>query len=198
MPRFEPFAFDPTAFMSGQTLSKLWMINRLNAVLPAPVKLGSPCPAYTVWVLGGWYCLTNLLLRSKGQPCVERVVSFDMDEHATEGALVLNEAFVHCQEFEAHTLDVTTLDYTAWGTPPDIVINTSVEHMADRSWFDRIPEGTWVVLQSNDMPHDDHVFAHQSAAELANDFPMENILAEELSFNYGEWAFRRFMTIGRK
>lgn len=190
MPIFDPHPFDPTAFMSGQVMSKTWLCRELEPHLKTDD---------VIWILGGWYGMTSFLLQTRERKQIGKVLSFDQDPEAVKGALILNETFLHLGRFDAHLADVNSLDYAAWGKAPDVVINTSVEHMPDQTWFDLIPSGTIVVLQSNDMDHSDHVFNHNSVEELQQDFPMEQFLfTGHLQFDYGEWAFRRFMTIGVK
>ena len=194
MPIFEPHAFDPTAFMSGQVISKSWLCDELNVILARLFPKESPPD---VWILGGWYAMTNFLLQAR-ESHVRNVTSFDIDPEATHGALILNEAFEHLKTFRAITQDVFTLDYTAHGPVPKVVINTSAEHMS-REWYDLIPEGTLVIVQSNDMPHDDHDHNHASTDELLKDFPLRlTLFAGDLPFDYGEWKFSRFMIIGIK
>lgn len=184
------FVFDPTAFMSGQIISKLWLCEELEPILRDRFDRD-----VDAWLLGGWYGMTSFLLQSRAAP-VGHVTSFDIDGAATIGAMIYNEAFVHLRTFDAITQDVLTLDYSS---SPDLIINTSTEHMADRSWFDLIPAGKMVVIQTNDMPHDDHVFAHESVEQLVEEFPLTtNIFTGDLPFHYDDWSFKRFMLIGIK
>lgn len=189
MPEFAPFEFDPTAFMSGQVGSKLWLCEQLEPIL---LKFKTPPP---IWILGGWYGMTNFLLQSRDAN-VGKVTSFDIDPAATKGAMIMNESFVYLESFAAVTADVNVLDYS---DGPPVVVNTSAEHMPDRTWFDLIPAGTMVVIQTNNMPHDDHVFAHQNIADLRRDFPLAQYLfSGDLPFKYEDWGFSRFMVIGVK
>lgn len=192
MPEFTPFNFDPTAFMSGQVGSKLWLCEMLEPILKERFPNNPP----DIWVLGGWYGMTNFLLQSRDAH-LNTIKSIDVDPEATRGALILNEAYVHLQTFQAETADANTLDYS---NAPLVVINTSAEHMESRQWFEIIPKDTLVVVQTNDMPHDDHVFAHHSIEDLKNEFPMSGgyYFAGELPFFYDDWSFTRFMTIGIK
>lgn len=186
---FEDYPFDSTAFMSGQMRSKLWLTEALSvAVGKKPQR---------IYVLAGWYCLTNLLLRTRyPEITVEWVKTFDIDPNAYKGALVLNEAWECVGEFSSHLTDVNTLSYD---DSPTLVINTSVEHMESRKWWDDIPKGTRVALQSNDMQHDQHVDNISSLEEFISLYPFETLeMADELRFDYETWGFIRFMLIGIK
>lgn len=215
MDKFAPFSFDPTAFMTGQLESKLWLCAALEGVLKAetsrlapytkPVpSLGHPMGA-NIWVLAGWYCLTNLLLRTRNSMLIRKVHSFDSDEEATHGARILNEAFELREEFAAHTLDINTLSYMdgEYGGTPDILINTAVEHIDGRGWWDNLTRDSCtplVVLQSNDMEHlDEHINTVTSEDDLLEQFPMTRVLYRgSKHFDYDTWSFNRFMLIGYK
>jgi hypothetical protein len=66
-------------------------------------------------------------------------------------------------------------------------------------WFDNIPKGTRVILQGNNMPHEDHYVYSNSLEDFANKYKLKEIVYQgKLNFNYPEWSFTRFMIIGFK
>jgi hypothetical protein len=77
----------------------------------------------------------------------------------------------------------------------DLVINTSSEHMST-VWFDRLPMGQTVLLQSNDMlDMEGHVNCVKSLEELKQRYTMRQILfSGELLLSKGN----RFMMYGIK
>ena len=80
---------------------------------------------------------------------------------------------------------------------PDTIINTSCEHIENfAEWYDKIPDGKLVVLQSNDFFEvEEHVNCVNSIEEFAVKAPMQNILySGELEFP----KYKRFMLIGYK
>ncbi len=213
-----PVAVD--AFSSGQVGSKLWLAQLLEKLAPAYGQAGP----HTVWIYGGWQGVMGFLLLSRqgagSEFLIERVRSFDLDHEATEIANVVNENWVWREwQFRAFTADCN--DVIRWetssegscvkteetyGPMPTIIINTSVEHFADRTWFERIPKGTIVALQASDFEHDG--VAHERAQDFTSDaafaaaFPMgESWFSGSLLFEYGEgenaWSFQRRMLIGR-
>lgn len=207
MASFTPFTFDPTAFMSGQVESKLWLVNQLYHVASVYGYLQQwrEWQSFSVFLYAGWYGVTNLLLRAHSGFPRAIVTSFDADEQANQGALVLNEAFEYRGEFQVHTADVNKLVYSpgmgaeGWGRC-DVLINTSVEHIDGKEWFDNIPDGTLVVLQSNDMEHlDEHINTITSVEDLLAGYPLREVLySGTLPFQYPSFSFNRFMIIGRK
>ena len=82
-------------------------------------------------------------------------------------------------------------------TVPDVIINTSCEHLAEfGAWYERLPEGVTLVLQSNDyVAIPEHVNCVESPEAFALQAPMREVLfAGELALE----KYRRFMLIGRK
>jgi hypothetical protein len=66
-------------------------------------------------------------------------------------------------------------------------------------WFDNLPSGIRLVLQSNDMIHDDHVFNFENLENFIQTFPMFKIEFQgQKQFQYPSWSFTRFMAIGYK
>jgi len=56
-----------------------------------------------------------------------------------------------------------------------------------------------VVLQGNNMPHDDHHITTRSAREFSEQFPVsERLYLGEREFVYPNWKFTRYMLIGIK
>lgn len=172
--------------------SKIWLCRELE-------KLAFKKPA-SIWILGGWYgTLASLLLTRERIP-VGSIRSFDLDPEACRVADLLNENWVWRDwQFKAICRDANSLDFRSqeYGPQPDLVINTATEHFNSNDWFAAIPTGTLVALQSNDMPHEEHVGNVASLDDFARAFPLTSLLQEgELLFNYPDWSFRRFQRIG--
>jgi hypothetical protein len=66
-------------------------------------------------------------------------------------------------------------------------------------WFDRLPNGTRVILQGNNMPHDDHVIHSETLNDFIEQYPLSEVVYKgEKSFVYPSWSFTRYMVIGVK
>lgn len=180
------------AFSSGQILSKTWLAEELEKVIVAEIIL----QPLNIVALGGWYGLANFILQVRNNINIKKFVSIDLDADACKIADTINESWVWKNwQFKSKWADANHVDLTEF----DVVINTSTEHFAQRSWFDNIAEGTLVALQSNDMKHDDHCHNHETLAEFEKEFPVSKLLySGEKSFQYPDWGFTRFMIIGIK
>jgi hypothetical protein len=187
---------DLDAFSSSQIASKQWLVEKLEECLQS--RYTPPEQGYTIWILGGWYSLTNFIMRVRAVVPIRMVRSFDIDPECQPLADRVNKLWEWQDwQFKAETCDVNKLTY-AVGTP-QVVINSSVEHMDTDQWYKNIPKGMLVVLQANNMPHHDHVRSYETSAELLEFFPMEECLYEgSMDFNYPQYKFKRHMIIGIK
>lgn len=190
-------AINTDAFSSSQVASKLWLVERLEEVLSGFQV--HPEQGYRIWILGGWYGMTNFILRTRDVIPVQYVRSIDRDPSCEKIADKINKFWEYqAWQFKAQTADANNLVYNV-AEAPHIVINTSVEHMEGSEWFDRIPGNTIVVLQGSDLPHDDHVNYISDAAELKGKYPLRDVYYEaEVTFTYPDYSFKRSMIIGMK
>jgi len=184
-----PDAALSNAFNHKQVQCKIWLRDALHDVLG---------PAHgRIWLLGGWYAVLAAVLFDDRRLTIGAIVSVDVDPACAKVALDLNGRQADAGRFRAVTADMYHLDYLAGGAAPDLVINTSCEHIADvRGWLDLLPPGMPVVLQSNDY------FAvpeHVSAMPSLDAFEQQCALREVLY--RGALPLRkynRFMLIGRR
>lgn len=185
---------DYDAFSSGQILSKIWLAEKLESVIVYN-NLHQP---RKILCLGGWYGVINFILRSRNNIEIEKFRSLDIDHEACDTADKINNLWEWQNwQFKSICTDANTFEYSK--DDFDTVINTSVEHIESKEWFDRIPSGTLVVLQSNNMKHDDHCHNHATLEELLEEFPISNTLFQgQKHFQYPSWEFFRFMHIGIK
>ena len=181
------------ALNKNQMASKMWLADALFDTVGR--DLGN------VLVLGGWFGVLPAVLLHDPRFAIARVLSLDIDSRCAEVALALNATHVRAGKFAAVTADMLDYDYAGAGSAfagsPDLVINTSCEHLeAFGRWYDRIPQGQLLVLQSNDYyACDEHVNCVPDLATFQAQAPMREALFA------GEHKLRRyvrFMLIGRK
>ena len=177
------------AFSSGQIGSKIWLCEELEKLFDS---------VDSIWIYGGWYGVTAFLLNSRGNIQIGKIRSYDVDPKCEAVADMINENWVIDNwKFKAKTQDCNLLDLDWHG--PDLVINTSTEHFESLDWWNSIPKGTTVVLQGNNMPHEDHHIHSSSLDEFIGIYPVSNLLYRgQKEFEYPTWKFSRFMLIGIK
>jgi hypothetical protein len=197
-----PHANLPEALSTGQVDSKIWLVNELS-------NLGfQNCK---VWVLAGWYGVLSYLLLSQG--IAHTIYQFDIDDNANKIADTLCQNYVKNNwQFKAVLGDIYELDYTAWSfiaqksdgswsrplkEEPDLIVNTSCEHICFWSnWWDKVPEGKVLALQSNNFhKHPDHCNTQSSLTEWLNTLNMRKVyFSGTLHLN----GYERYMVIGKK
>ena len=177
------------AFNHRQIASKLWARDELAKHRARRHE--------RIWIVGGWYGVLAALL-------------FDDDRVSTSAASrastsirpwpswreSLNEPQVADGRFAARTADMYALDYAAAPTGPDLVVNTSCEHIDDLpGWLALIPRGTRVLLQSNDyFAESEHV---NSLATLEDFAAAARLGHVDFAGSLYLRKYTRFMLIGR-
>ncbi len=186
----------------GQLDSKQWLVDEARRAWSDSWG--------TVFVLAGWVGFLPRFIFDAGIS-LTRVRSFDVDPEVGAIAEMLNQTYVQCDwQFKSSTMDISDLRYPSTfavhrrdGTLcelseiPDLVINTSCEHIADiESWWAQVPRGTRVILQSNDgFQIPGHVRCFKSLSEFEAAMKLTTVVYR------GEKPlpeFRRFMLIGVK
>jgi hypothetical protein len=192
---------DLNDFLSrGQVRSKLWMVNELKNILEDD-KLGN------VVMIGGWYnFLAHFLFN---QFAVNKLYSIDIDERVADPSKRMYPYQVKKGQFVPLTYDINDLDWQHKTLRRydrsqqrhvsidsfECVINTSCEHM-DNAWFENLPQGTFVVLQTNDyFSNTQHVNCCQDLENTIEKYPMTHLMYQgELDTH----LYKRFMLIGVK
>ena len=188
----------------GQLQSKLWLVEKLKE---CNVDLG------TVFLCAGWYAtLATMLFESNIK--VDKIRSFDIDPTCVNIAEVFNAPwFKNEWQFKSITQDIMDINYEEhtwqhWSNAnnrmsypitdvPDTIINTSCEHISNfTEWYNKIPNGKLVVLQSNNyFEVDEHVNCSVDLEDFSRQIPMSSTLYEgELQLE----KYTRFMKIGYK
>lgn len=172
--------FDLDCLSKGQLLSKLWVVDELKKVDRHLGKVHMYC---------GWYAILADMIFSNLK--VNRIKSFDIDRSCQKIADEININHVIAEKFKAETANILKLKPNA-----DTIINLSCEHLSNDEWFNRISEGTLVILQSNNFDKiKDHINCSSSIEEMAFKYPMSQFLyAGDLDLI----DYKRFMLIGIK
>lgn len=183
------------AFSLGQIVSKIWLLNVLQAHKPRKCT--------TAAILGCWIGSLVPLLHNKFS--IQRIYGFDMDPVAISQSEILNRRYVeNSWKFKGVVADVSMLstdnmEFETAGelitVTPDWIINTSCEHM-DTHWFDTATDEQLIVMQTNNSPDfAGHINTCNSMQEVKQKYPMREVIyAGELVTP----VYTRFMQIGYK
>lgn len=193
------FSLNMDAWSDGQTDSKLWLCQELERVYEEKKFCVD-----TVWIYGSWYGTLAYLLLSRERLPIKRLRCFDIDGSANKiAAKILNHWIFRGFDLRIIKQDCTRLDRNHphyLEASPNLVINTSCEHMPGYGWWKKIPSGVTIVAQSTDMVHATHI----NSAKNMDDFRVH--FAEgghfffegKRYFNYPNLKFERFMCIVQK
>ncbi|MBN9070643.1 MAG: class I SAM-dependent methyltransferase [Rhizobiales bacterium] len=178
-----PDAAIANAFNHKQVASKLWARDRLFDTLGGRFE--------KVWILGGWYGVFAAMLFDDPRFDIGLVESYDLDDRVAAVASTLNADTG--ARFRALTGDMYDLDYRGGG--PDLVVNTSCEHIADvRGWLDGLAAGTRVLLQSNDyFSEPTHINCVPSVEAFAD---LARLARVDFAGTLPTRKYNRFMLIG--
>ena len=188
--------FPPEAFTMGQLASKIWLTSVIYD------RLGQLDTKDDIAYLGCWIAPLTSFLSTVFHS--NRIYGFDSDPEAIAMAEDFNSEYVEDDwRFKGVVADVNTID---WNEPefvvdgelitdfiPDIIVNTSAEHMSD-DWFLNAGKDTLVIMQSNNSPNfDGHINCVDSVETLRAQYPMRaTIYAGEMITP----AYTRYMQIG--
>ncbi|MHA1166107.1 MAG: class I SAM-dependent methyltransferase [Alphaproteobacteria bacterium] len=175
------------ALNRNQTTCKKWLVDTLFKTTGG--DLGRVC------VLGGWFGVLGAMLLHDPRFQIDSVCSVDLDPSCEEVALSLNRTHVDSGRFTFLNADMYDMDFK--NVASDLIVNTSCEHLESiGKWFERIPSGTLLTLQSNNyFGIDGHVNCVESLDEFKQQVPLSEVMFEgELTLK----NYTRFMLIGRK
>tara|TARA_X000001036_G_scaffold436208_1_gene478907 strand:+ start:34 stop:1062 length:1029 start_codon:yes stop_codon:yes gene_type:complete len=198
-------------FSRGQMCSKLWMVDELKKIVTEQTGIAHPPKLGTVVQYGGWYATVAQLFFQNFD--IKKYLSLEKDVQCIQMADDFNYVQTNNQwQFKSVWQDVDNITYDdeasfivgtkniegdnveIW-VQPNLVINTSCEHM-DETWFERLPEDTFVCLQTNDyFSNSQHINCVKNVIEAKKKYPMRTIYYEgELDTQ----LYNRFMLIGKK
>lgn len=179
------------AWNFNQITGKRWLVETLAAHAEPDTE--------DILVLGGWYGVLASLLLDHPAFTQTRVSSLDIDPACETVAASVNRSRVEQGRFTSLTGDMLQFDYASWleDRPRSIIINTSCEHLDDFSgWFDALPSGPLLVLQSNDYYScNEHVNCVPSLESFLEQAPLSSL---RFSGALKLKKYTRFMLIGSK
>jgi hypothetical protein len=191
------------SFSIGQLQSKEWVVEKMKNVQQANnIDYG------IIFNLCGWYGILPAMIWVKDIK-FSIIRSFDIDENCKKIADRINRTMLQDSwRFQAVTKDIFDLNFKddcyelySYGKDkwfdvkesPNTIINTSCEHTSQK-WFNNIPKGKLVILQSNDsFAEEGHINAMTSLEEFEDIYTMYKIYyAGSMKFD----KYTRFMLIG--
>ena len=176
-------------FSKGQIKSKIWLVEELKNVFPNK-DLG------TLAHYGGWYATVAHFLFENFT--IDQYYNIELDPEC----VWIGDFFNYERNYKGICMDVNNIKYDKNSfkandieITPTVILNTSCEHM-DNKWFDNLPKGTLVSLQTNDyFENPQHVNCCRNLQTVIEKYPMQDVYYNgELDTK----EYTRFMLIGKK
>ena len=179
------------AFSHGQIKSKLWLLENLEFLMDYKSSVA---------ILGAWYNVLGFMMMVRRPKHYKEIVGYDINPEVKEIADKLNNAFTFDPNIIGNiTRDANGIVYRGI----DVVINCSPEHFENDTWFNKIPFGTVVAIQSSDMTEtgdpwfikqpNPNIDAFRSRYHLSKTY-----VCDTMRIQYDDWGYNRFMLIGIK
>lgn len=177
------------SFWKGQLRSKEWLIKNLYPFTPVDGR------KLNVVIHGGWNGVLASLLFNSGL-LIERIENVDIDNETQGPASDICKR----QEMEGRFLQVIQdMENYAYTKTPDIVINTSTEHIDQNKydrWLKNVPKESLVVIQNNNYyAISEHIRCFDTVEDFANHSGLSTILKKD---TLELPLYNRFLIIGRK
>lgn len=184
------------AFSHGQIRSKLWLSECFSVWARKHLNAATN-PQFELNWFGSWVGIGPFLLLANSEIRFTSIKLFDLNaEHLEISHSLLD--FWRCQSIDIsiHQLDVNL--YLPTVKPNQFFINSACEHMIGQVWLKNLPSGAFVLLQSTDMPHPEHLNCSGSLYEFeCSVSPLVTVLeTSQIDFNYPDKNFSRFMLFG--
>jgi hypothetical protein len=184
-------------FKQGPVVSKLWLCEQLEKIL---VDLNYTNP--TVHILGGWVNVLGFMFQVRKPNYYKSINSYDMDSESTRLSDQLCDAWRFGDSLvNNRTVDATTLEFDNVGEL--VFTNCSVDQFEGTSWYDNIPIGSVVCLQTTTLPILNspwHISQEtKDMDEFKDRYKLTTILYQgEKEFPISDTTFTRLMLIGIK
>lgn len=173
------------SFTQDLIASKVWLLTELARITP---QVG------TVYVLGSWYGNLGVILALDPIIQYKKLINVETDPKFLQASQRIHR-YLDLDDTQYMLADANDLDYRQLGQD-GVVINTSLTDMSGHQWFDHIPDGTLVAMQSRD--HDPGQAAH-STQDILDSFPLSQVLYKgQLKLSDPETDYTRYMVIGVK
>lgn len=192
------------ALSKGQVNSKVWLLSELLKVTDLNDK--------TCFVLGGWIGILPLLLFWHSNIKIIRNIELDINCINLSDWL-LKDYLIDQFRYKTVNIDMNMVNYSNFEFSvqnvektnsfikkeiPDIIINTSCDHLIDfTAWWDLIPTGQLFALQNNNFSEiDEHTNIVNSLAEFKNQIGNVGCILYEGELDTEKYT--RYMIIGVK
>lgn len=178
------------SFSHGQIHSKIWLCEELEKFLPQKAN---------VTILGGWYNVLGFMLLCRNPNRFTHIESIDIDISTKQIADRITDAWTFDPPIVSNIIkDANTVKFS---DDEMIYITCSPEHFETTDWFDNLPTGALVCIQSISITDPEYPWLirqpNATFEEFLNKYKITSTLYKGTKrIQYSEWGYDRYMIIG--
>jgi len=185
------------SFYHGLVKSKLWLCEELEITMYSEM-LKNP----TLHILGCWDNLLAFMLLTRKPEYYSTVYGYDINPEAIDKANKICDMW-HYESPKVYNYlqDVNNYDYSIHTN--SIFVNCSIDQMDSNNWYNSIPKGSLVCIQTTNMKDTGYPWfikqTTNSLNELVDRFNFNQLLySGEKHIQYLSEGYKRYMIIGTK
>jgi hypothetical protein len=185
------------SFYHGLIKSKLWLCEELETAIYREC-LVKP----SLHILGCWDNLLAFMLLTRKPTFYNTVHGYDINPEAISNANKVCDMWKYeSPKVYNHVQDVNEYDYSLHAN--SIFINCSIDQMDNNNWYNSIPNGSLVCIQTTNMKDPEFPWfikqTTDSLDELVDKFKLSNLLYSGVkNIPYATNGYKRYMIIGTK
>jgi hypothetical protein len=185
------------SFYHGLVKSKLWLCEELETAMYREC-ISKP----TLHILGCWDNLLAFMLLTRKPEYYNSVYGYDIDPEAITNANKVCDMWKYESPKVTNIIqDVNDTDYSTHTN--SIFINCSIDQMDSNNWYNSVPKGSLVCIQTTNMTDTGFPWyikqTTDSLSELVDRFNLSNLLYSGVkNINYETNGYKRYMIIGTK
>lgn len=175
-------------FAHGLVQSKIWLCDILESKITSN-------HFDNIYILGSWTGLMGFIIYARQKINFEKMILVDTNiDHIEHSKVILNA--VACEgKLEVQRNDCNLIDYAIGN---NLIINTSIDNIIGDNWFNNIPSGTVLALQTRTGGHHDNVNNCSNIDQFDKQYPIKTLFLDSKYFPYPDISYYRFMKIGIK
>jgi len=185
------------SFYHGLVKSKLWLCKEIETVIVRECLNES-----NLHILGCWDNLLAFMLLTRKPELYSTVYGYDIDPKAIDNANKVCDMWKYeSPKVYNYVQDVNDYDYSTHTN--SIFINCSIDQMDSNNWYNSVPKGSLVCIQTTNMKDPNFPWfikqTTDSLDELVNRFNLSNLLYSGVTnIQYETTGYKRYMIIGTK
>jgi len=185
------------SFYHGLIKSKLWLCEELETAIYREC-ISKP----SLHILGCWDNLLAFMLLTRKPTFYYEVHGYDINPEAISNANKVCDMWKYeSPKVYNHVQDVNNYDYSTCIN--SIFINCSIDQMDNNNWYNSVPKGKLVCIQTTNMKDTEFPWyikqTTNSLDELVERFKLSNVLYSGVkNIQYETNGYKRYMIIGTK